>query len=320
MLYGESGAGKTFVGVDLAMSIARGEDWLGQKVRQAGVLYLAAEGAAGLSHRIAAYRKFHDLDEGLNLPFLAVTQAVDLMVYGHKQIAVTVREAGKRIGLIVIDTLNRSMLGDENNAEDMARVIAHASSLGKWLGCFVLIVHHSGKDASRGARGHSSLRAAVDVELEVTRTKEGRKVTLTKSRDGEDGLAFSVRLEQVKLGVDEDLDDITSCVAVLGGNLQEDGKTKSLGKWQRLVLQAVDEALASASPLLGGDLVFSVPVGEVLSLAEGNHHHVGQTKDTKAKDRWRESAKRALYSLVAQGVLVQKDGKVSYKSPQIYGM
>jgi archaellum biogenesis ATPase FlaH len=306
LLYGPSGAGKTFVAIDVAMHVARGVDWFGHRTKQAGVLYLAAEGTAGFAKRITAYQEHHQLNELDQLPFVAVGQAVDLVSSGHKALTVTARAARMRIGLVIIDTLNRSMVGDENNAEDMAGVIDHAAKLSKWLRCVVLVVHHSGKDMSRGARGHSSLRAAVDVELEVARDDPIRVVTLTKSRDGEDGLQFPVRLEVVGLGVDDDLEEITSCVAVRGDmSMAESRQPKPSGRWQQLVIQAFDDAIALDSPVLGAGVATTVPRTVVLS-------RVYAREDVKGDKRGKEYAARALRQLVENGVLTEVNGEIAY--------
>ena len=109
------------------------------------------------------------------------------------------RTQGWDVGLVVIDTLNRAMAGgDENSSQDMGNFIANCDRVAKVLGCLVLIVHHSGKNEAAGSRGHSSLLGAVDTEIEVAPSKAAKvgKLTITKSRDGQDG------------------DEVTSCVVV----------------------------------------------------------------------------------------------------------
>ena len=75
------------------------------------------------------------------------------------------REQHGRVALVVIDTLARAMTGNENAPEDMGRFVAACGRIREACEGHVLIVHHCGKDQARGARGHSSLRAATDVEL-----------------------------------------------------------------------------------------------------------------------------------------------------------
>jgi hypothetical protein len=116
-------------------------------------------------------------------------------------------------GIIVIDTLNAATPGmDENSSEDMGRAIEAAKRIQEVCGGLVLLIHHSGKDATRGLRGHSSLQAALDTLIEVTKDNDYRTWTLKKSKDGADGESHPFRLDIVELGLDADGDPITSCV------------------------------------------------------------------------------------------------------------
>lgn len=115
--------------------------------------------------------------------------------------------------MLVLDTLNRSAPGlDENDSRDMGQVIDAMKALQAELGGLVLAVHHSGKDPLKGLRGHSSLLAALDAVVEVTRQEERREWKLAKSKDGEDGQGHPFRLDVVELGEDAEGWPITSCV------------------------------------------------------------------------------------------------------------
>ena len=103
--------------------------------------------------------------------------------------------------------------GNENAGEDMGKALGHCKRIHEKTGALVILIHHSGKDQAKGARGWSGLRAAADAEIEVLRDDQGqRSLRLSKSKDGEDGLEWGFELQQVTLGIDEDLDPITSCV------------------------------------------------------------------------------------------------------------
>lgn len=122
------------------------------------------------------------------------------------------RAAGYTGGVLVIDTLNRAAPGaDENDAAAMGAIIAGLKALQTELGGLVLAVHHTGKDATKGLRGHSSLHAALDAALEVTRTEDMREWRTAKAKDGSDDQGHPFRLEVVELGTDEDGEPITSC-------------------------------------------------------------------------------------------------------------
>ena len=72
------------------------------------------------------------------------------------------------IALIVVDTLSRAMAGaNENTSEDMSQFIKNCDILRNISNAHLMIVHHTGKDAAKGARGSSALKAALDTEIEL---------------------------------------------------------------------------------------------------------------------------------------------------------
>jgi len=221
VIYGAPGCGKSFLATEMGLRIAAGGTWLGQKIKDPGlVIYIASEGGVeGLTNRMAAWRlRFGDLPRGM----LAAPVTLDLrsneddaraLVAMAKRVS---REMGLPVRGVFVDTLNRNMGGGNENApDDMSKFIARCEWVRVALGCFVLVVHHSGKDEARGMRGHSALLGAVDVELEVVREPGtvGR-IGLTKSRASQDGQAWGFELDVVDLGRDQDNDMVTSCVVV----------------------------------------------------------------------------------------------------------
>jgi len=93
----------------------------------------------------------------------------------------------------------------------------------------IMLIHHSGKDVARGARGHSSLRAAVDTEIELTRDDFGViTAEVTKQCDGPTGYKFGYILRQIELGRDQDGDPVTTCL-VEQTNGSGDAKVKING-------------------------------------------------------------------------------------------
>lgn len=212
VVYGESGSGKTFAVLDLVMAIARGIDWRGRRTTQARVAYIAAEGAGGLRKRAQAYADFHgiDLDQ---VPVAMLGDAPNLLLALDAKDVIRGIQAAGGAGLVVIDTLAQTTPGaNENAAEDMGRALEHCRQIHRHTGATVLLVHHSGKDSSRGARGWSGLKAAADAELEVVRNGDARLLRLTKAKDDVDGSEFGFRLNVVSVGTDEDGDALTSCV------------------------------------------------------------------------------------------------------------
>ncbi len=170
LLYGLSGAGKTFVALDLALSVATGAPWLGQPIRHGAVLWIAAEGQAGLDARVQAWCEHRRIDERpRDLQVLA--QPLDLTSPDDVgAIIADVRrlDPPRRPALVVVDTLALSLGGsDENSASTMAAALKGARRLSDAFGALVLPIHHTGKDGG-DARGSNALTAGAEVRLKLS--------------------------------------------------------------------------------------------------------------------------------------------------------
>ncbi len=212
VLFAPSNVGKTFVQIDIGFHVAAGLEWCGHRVRQGAVLYIAAEGGAVTFNRLDALSRRHKVE---GVPFYITTAAPDLAHETKDRDAIVklVREHeakhGIKFKLLVIDTLAMALNGaDENSNEGMGALIGAVNHIRLQTGAHVSLVHHAGKDTAKGARGHSSLRAAVDCELEI---KEG-VLKVTKLRDAPSGAEYPFHLESIALGKDADGDDYFSCV------------------------------------------------------------------------------------------------------------
>lgn len=217
--YGDSGSGKTTLMLDLALRMPTGLPWLGKQVEPGAVIYLAAESPQSVRLRLEAYRRHHGVKVGafamipvaLNLlgPSADVEGLIELVKIEQRLLKLPVR-------WLCVDTLARVMPGaNENAGEDMSRLVAAIDLLREEIGAHVNLVHHSGKDATKGARGHSSLLAAIDTEIEVTFDPATRLRTLevTKQRDiGSLGVKLSARFLPIELGTNQWGKPITACV------------------------------------------------------------------------------------------------------------
>jgi hypothetical protein len=200
-MFGAPGSGKTFVALDLAMQIATGQAFLEHATLRGGVLYLAAEGSAGLRRRVRAWKAAHNR-AGERLGLQLITEAPNLLMAAD--VEHILRAAAARPGdagppaplrLIVIDTLARSMPGgDENSTEDMSTVIEHADRLRRASGATVLLVHHARKD-NDVERGSTALRGGVDTLLLVKNEDGERALLCEKQKDGEPFAEIPLRLE-----------------------------------------------------------------------------------------------------------------------------
>jgi hypothetical protein len=242
-VYGPSGSGKSFFIIDLIAKIALGETFCGHKVTSCPVVYMPLEGTGGVPNRIKAYEKHFNTQ--LPSTFRIVTERISLLTTDAARFAEAINQNGFQNGVIVIDTLNQSAPeADENTSSDMGTIIKNAQILKKMTNSLVILVHHTGKDARRGARGHSSFFAALDAGIELRKTQSGREWMVSKSKDGEDGMSHPFKLEQVFLGKDEDGEDITSCV-ISPDIFRAEQPENPTGKNQKAVLAHLKAVMGS---------------------------------------------------------------------------
>jgi hypothetical protein len=217
LIYGEPGSGKTFLATDLAMHIALGRSWFGRSVTPGAVVYVACEGAAGISNRLAAFRRRLKLPD--EVPIAVIPAAVNLGPGGHdadriiEAVASVQLRTGQMVQLVVLDTLARAMgTGDENSTQDMGLFITACDRIRIATGCTVAIVHHRGKAQQSGARGSSALLGAVDTAIEVEKRDAGRVARVAKQKDGADGEELGFSLEVIEIGTDDEGEPITTCI------------------------------------------------------------------------------------------------------------
>lgn len=303
-LYGASGSGKSFLALDLCAAVAGGTNWFAAPVHRVPVVYIALEGEAGLPQRLLAWQRHH----GRTLPddLHIVMQRLDLRKENDvTELAEAVMAAGGAGGLLIIDTLNRAASGaDENSSSDMGRIIDAAKGLQTKLGGLVVLVHHLGKDASRGLRGHSSLYAALDAAIEVTRTDGQRSWRIAKAKDGDDSAVHHFRLDSV--AVDGSGEGHTSCVVVPADAAARPVRPKApKGGNQRIVYDALRDLLRKASDRGKGGAPASIACVEldaaVLAIAPR------LTCDDKRKP---ERTRQAITSLIASKFVEHRDGWV----------
>lgn len=307
--YGASGTGKTFLILDAAMSAADGLTWFGYRAKACPVVYVGLEGSAGLPQRVKAYRIARGEDAGRNVRFitapLSVLESGDL-----RDLASTIRAARAGEGVVIIDTLNAAAPGaDENSSEDMGRIIAGAKALQADIGGLVVLVHHTGKDVTRGLRGHSSLFAALDAAIEVTREGDRREWRLAKSKDGEDGKTHPFRLAVVELGTDQDGEPITSCV-VEPDEPQAEAFRRVLPPKagnQRIVWDGLNEMLREAGPWAPEGAPGELPPARPAVRLDDAIEKL-RTRLAVEEKRQTERTRQAISGLVSRGLLTLREG------------
>ena len=307
-VYGPSGSGKSFLVLDLLGAVADRRAWFGYRVSPCAVTYVALEGEAGIAQRVTAYRVRHGRAPAamrfITAPF-ALFEPGDVL-----DLADAIRAAGGADGIVCIDTLNRAAGGaDENDSRDMGRLIEGAKALQRALGGLVVLIHHSGKDASRGLRGHSSLHGALDAVLEVTRDGDRREWRSAKAKDGGDGDAHPFRLAVVELGADDDGEPVTSCVVE---PLSTDASSPraqlpAAGTNQRIAWDVLGPMFRAAGVARPEGVPQRVPAGRPVLTMEAALDAIGPRLVVPEKRR-RERATQALQGLCGKRLLFHEDG------------
>ncbi len=216
MLFGASGTFKSFIALDHGLHVAHGLQWMGRKTKPGAVVYVAAEGGAGISRRVQAWHQKHKLDLAQNF-HVCITPMVLSMSEHVEILATEIAKLPQQPSLIYIDTLSQTFEGDENSATDIAaylRIIN--SSIRARFRASVVVIHHSGHAATERPRGSSAITANVDFMLGVYRPDADKlqaRVDVIKQKDGDRHSGQGFDLERSVLGHDEDGDEISSLVA-----------------------------------------------------------------------------------------------------------
>jgi hypothetical protein len=266
-LYGPPGSFKSFIALDLALAIARSAQWFGHEANpsdKGAVIYIAGEGHGGIGARIKAARIHHQVEPGTPIYFLrhqinlrSSEEDFSGLIFAIRELVMAI---GIKVDLVVIDTLARAFGGgNENSSEDMGAFISACGHLQGEFKSALMVIHHSGKDAAKGLRGHSSLLGAVDTELELIRFEDQPKgiLTVSKQKDGEDGLRFGFEMVEIEIEEDREtslsLDEARKSLAVSPSdealkNKADEARKAGLdrtgkGKRQAIAVDALIEAI-----------------------------------------------------------------------------
>jgi uncharacterized protein len=216
LVYGASGVGKSFVADDMGLSIATGKEWQGHSTKQGAVFYICGEGKSGVKKRCLAWSIKNNVQLD-NVPFFVSDSAVILPSKNAiEQLHTDIKNSGHIPTLIIFDTLARCLDGDENQAKDIGAFIQSVDSIRTTYNCTILIVHHSGKDEKKGARGSTSIKGALDTEILLSKTGEKSfELSVSKQKDHEPPKAKGFRFESVATNwLDDDMNVIYSAVLV----------------------------------------------------------------------------------------------------------
>ena len=245
LLYGQPGAGKSFIALSMAASIACGSDWYGHRVTQGPAVYILGEGGGGVSRRLRAWQLSNPDARLQDAPLYVSSRMVPLgESEAVAEIVAAIEESGAgKPSSVWIDTLARAAAGlDENSSRDMGELVRACDAIRERYGCAVVLVHHAGHNQDR-ARGSSAIKAALDTEISAT--KDGQVITLqsTKSKEGEPFKPLTFQLAGVDTGWnDEDGERVYSAVLE---PCDAPEQTEALGKNQTVCLGVLKEMYAN---------------------------------------------------------------------------
>lgn len=244
MMFGDSGVGKSFLAVGLAMGVATGTTWLGRMCARGPVIYLVGEGGSGLPRRAKAWCK----ERNIPLPkknFYVSRTRFELNEQAAKLLVEEVRKAVLITGppkLILVDTMARHLPGnaDENSAKDTGNFFNAVDYLRDAFGCVVLVVHHTGHSNKHRARGSYNIRAPLDFEF----LARSGAIECTKMKEADLWEPMGFALKQVELE-----EGITSAVAIQSSVPGVIPNIKTGGLDCRIAVESLAMAISSG----GGD-------------------------------------------------------------------
>ncbi|MGH3965950.1 MAG: AAA family ATPase [Pseudonocardiaceae bacterium] len=195
-MFGDPGCGKSFLALDIALSIVLGRFWGGTRMKAEPVVYVMAEGQAVNGDRAQAWLSKHGVDpEALRERLYVVPDAVMMTETAAAPFIRKVAEI--KPVLVILDTKNAMMVGEENSATDFAALRRVMDQVRKASDCCVLLVDHTGYEGTR-ARGSSAATAGMDTEVRVTKNDDEKPsmitAEVTRDKASEIGTTWAWRL------------------------------------------------------------------------------------------------------------------------------
>jgi len=294
-LYGAPGAGKSFVALDMALSVATGRAWQGRAIEAGAALYIAGEGVSGMGARVRAWQAARGYwrRDGADPAFHVLPLAVPLAdADAIERLLATIDAIGERFEMIVIDTVARTLAAsghDENDATEMGLFVAACDAIVAHTGAAALAIHHSGKDAARGLRGSTSFLGAVSASIRATKDGDNLSLAIEKQKDGEE--SADIELELRRVGIIGGTSIVPFARDAAHGAEDQARRTVKLTGAQHAAWQALANICADK--------------GGRVSVAAWHEAHAGKAPD--AAPRARSEARAALQN---KGAIVIEGGRV----------
>ncbi len=251
VMFGESGAYKSFIALDLGLSIAFGIDYHGYPVNQGGVVYICGEGSGGIARRVETWLINHELTEQ-DAPFYLSTVPAELISIGNtEEIADVIQRECANPVLIIIDTLSTNIgQGDESSNPDVATLMNNVNlSFRDRFNAGTMIVHHVGHGANDRERGAYSIRGNTDSRILIKREQNfSCSMHCKKMKDAEDfpTVAFETNVVTIPGLLDSEGEPVSSLVLEMTDYV-ESSKNGDLTKRQNQALATLETMYADAA-------------------------------------------------------------------------
>ena len=221
IFFSPSGLGKTFVVLDIFLTLAYGlSSWHGVECRKARCLYMCAEGYAAVMPRVQCWLEQHDVADNRSVDFWIENGSITLD--DPDSVAMLQKTLDRRFGackpdIIAVDTMNLFMKGDENATQNATTFVQALKALSAENNCTILLVHHTGIADEKRGRGSTVFKGSLDTELRLSREKDNPDILIfdqTKNRMGrlmDVPIAFLLEEHETSFEF-ESGDKVTSCV------------------------------------------------------------------------------------------------------------
>lgn len=304
VVYGPPASFKSFVAIDMCLSISSSIDWQGYETGVGKTLFIAAEGVGGLKKRIQAWMAKHkDITKTPDFHVLATT--VDFLDEEQlEKLINTIETIGKDFKLIVIDTIARTLSNsgsDENSASDMGMFLSACDTVRERTKSAILAIHHSGKNEASGLRGSSALLGGVDTSINCSHSGTVN-LSVQKQKDTEQLEMICLEIEKRQLFAET---SVTLQKAIY--EREEYSSEITLGANQKLVYDIINNSLEES----GETKWINSDVGEqkFLTLNHISFKCFAQFPD-KEERRKKQKLDRSLLGLQNKGVIGMWDEKV----------
>lgn len=313
-LFGDPGAGKSFVAIDMALCVANGEEWAGLGTQKGGVIYISGEGHNGIKRRIDAWEKQHKIETPENRFNLSTCPVLlsdpDAAAMVGEEINRIVKDSGHTPSLIVVDTLARNMGGDENSTKDMNDFIINIDRfLRVPYQASVIIVHHTGHSDKGRARGSMAFKGALDSEYKIVKQKEGCRMTCTKMKDFEEPMPKDFEFLTVDLPNDNSSAVLVEGDASHGFSSIDDVESLALTEDGKKALTILDELYNERRAILESKSIS--PSGARVLHEDWRNKVICELWASKSKEAQKKSWQRYRDKLISEN-LIEIEGDYVY--------